>query len=336
MKKMMCLLMSLLTTVLLVIPAFAYESDPEWNGRSVYSYTMDEAQDMLLEYLEASGQTYEIGSVEYYNFICNQLLETSDTMLANLPNYSIIHSYMAMYKNAYEYDLWMNYGNSVANVNTLQENFNVGEEFLNQTIGEIRTDMLQEENAAENNRGISPFSAYNATSAVNYARKYAKDHNTSEYPSFSLSGGDCTNFVSQCLYAGGKPMDGTCTTGGVYQNTSDWFMKKFEYQDSWSYMVDYGYTTSWVNAGDFKSYWLSRCDDYSYEDDVDGIISACAKGDIVQLCDENTRSPYHSIIITAKSGNTAEYCAHSLDRIDYAVNESHMDSANNDFIVYNF
>ena len=40
---------------------------------------------------------------------------------------------------------------------------------------------------------------YNAAAAVSYARNYCKKYNK-EYPSFN---GDCSNFVSQCLNAGG-------------------------------------------------------------------------------------------------------------------------------------
>ena len=41
--------------------------------------------------------------------------------------------------------------------------------------------------------------------SVEYAKKWAFDFNPNYY-NFSLIGGDCTNFVSQCLYAGGIPM----------------------------------------------------------------------------------------------------------------------------------
>ena len=42
--------------------------------------------------------------------------------------------------------------------------------------------------------------SYNPTAAVVYARKYCKNYNK-EYPKFN---GDCSNFVSQCMNAGGE------------------------------------------------------------------------------------------------------------------------------------
>jgi Putative amidase domain len=58
---------------------------------------------------------------------------------------------------------------------------------------------------------------YNRVSAVNYAIKYALEPNK-QYKYFKFvngNGGDCTNFVSQCLKAGGAPMD--------YNNIRPWW-----------------------------------------------------------------------------------------------------------------
>lgn len=51
---------------------------------------------------------------------------------------------------------------------------------------------------------------YDRDAAVKYAQKYALSYNT-EYPSYKPSTpttgkGDCMNFVSQCIHAGGMPM----------------------------------------------------------------------------------------------------------------------------------
>ncbi len=47
---------------------------------------------------------------------------------------------------------------------------------------------------------------YDRQSAVNYARKWALDRNP-KYTNFDEMGGDCTNFASQVLHAGGCPMN---------------------------------------------------------------------------------------------------------------------------------
>lgn len=51
---------------------------------------------------------------------------------------------------------------------------------------------------------------YNVSKAIAYADKYCINYNPS-YNSYKGRGGDCANFVSQCLYAGG------------FQQDSDWF-----------------------------------------------------------------------------------------------------------------
>lgn len=44
---------------------------------------------------------------------------------------------------------------------------------------------------------------YNREKAVEYARRWAYDRNP-QYYNFDPIGGDCTNFVSQCLFAGSR------------------------------------------------------------------------------------------------------------------------------------
>jgi hypothetical protein len=57
--------------------------------------------------------------------------------------------------------------------------------------------------------------------AAAYAHRWAYDRNPA-YPDFSRYGGDCTNFVSQCLYAGCGVMDTTPDVG--------WFCKSLNHR----------------------------------------------------------------------------------------------------------
>ena len=61
---------------------------------------------------------------------------------------------------------------------------------------------------------------YNREAAVNYARKWAYSRNPTYYD-FEKIGGDCTNFASQCIYAGSKIMNYTPVTGWYYRSASD-------------------------------------------------------------------------------------------------------------------
>ncbi len=48
---------------------------------------------------------------------------------------------------------------------------------------------------------------YNRDAAIKYGDTYAIKYNLGTYNSYKGKGGDCANFVSQCLYAGGFPTD---------------------------------------------------------------------------------------------------------------------------------
>ena len=61
---------------------------------------------------------------------------------------------------------------------------------------------------------------YNRTRALAYARRWAFDRNPLFYD-FAGLGGDCTNFTSQCLYAGCCTMNFTPTFGWYYRSIND-------------------------------------------------------------------------------------------------------------------
>ena len=62
--------------------------------------------------------------------------------------------------------------------------------------------------------------SYDRTSAINYAKKWALSRNP-QYYNFDSVGGDCTSFVSQCLFAGSKKMNYNHVNGWYYNNGYD-------------------------------------------------------------------------------------------------------------------
>ena len=84
---------------------------------------------------------------------------------------------------------------------------------------------------------------YNPSAAVDYASKYWNNYNPS-YGNYNNVGGDCANFVSQCLYAGGVEQDGTW-----YNGSSAWISCSSQIE----YFRSKGYTViDWAQAGDIK------------------------------------------------------------------------------------
>lgn len=61
---------------------------------------------------------------------------------------------------------------------------------------------------------------YNRAAVSEYAHKWAFRRNP-EYYNFDNIGGDCTNFVSQCIFAGAGVMNYTDTFGWYYNSLAD-------------------------------------------------------------------------------------------------------------------
>ncbi len=63
------------------------------------------------------------------------------------------------------------------------------------------------------------FAPYNRAAAVAYAHRWAYGRNPAFYD-YERLGGDCTNFASQCLYAGSGVMDYLPVYGWYYLNAN--------------------------------------------------------------------------------------------------------------------
>jgi hypothetical protein len=61
---------------------------------------------------------------------------------------------------------------------------------------------------------------YNRNDAVEYAKRWAFHRNPAYYD-FDKLGGDCTNFASQCLFAGAKIMNYSKNEGWFYVNLNN-------------------------------------------------------------------------------------------------------------------
>lgn len=61
---------------------------------------------------------------------------------------------------------------------------------------------------------------YNREKAKEYTKKWAYNRNP-EYYNFDSIGGDCTSFVSQCIYAGSGIMNYAKNTGWYYNSAND-------------------------------------------------------------------------------------------------------------------
>ena len=135
---------------------------------------------------------------------------------------------------------------------------------------------------------------YDRDAAVKYALKWAFARNPRFYD-FHDIGGDCTNFISQCLYAGCGVMN-------------------YSHTDGWYYISSDDRSPSWTGVVFLRDFLLTNKGAGVYGDAAE--ISELDCGDVIQLKDESGRL-YHSLIISAAyppfTPDRIFVCAHSDD-----------------------
>ena len=147
------------------------------------------------------------------------------------------------------------------------------------------------------------YGAYDREAAVNYARRWAFSRNPA-YANFDEMGGDCSNFVSQCLLAGTRIMNHTPVSGWYYYSLND-------RSASWT-GVEYLYRflTNNRGAGPFAAR-ISR--------------QALRPGDVIQL-GRNDGSFYHTLMVSSVSSGI-RVASHSLDAFDRPLSDYYYDQA---------
>ncbi|MEW5706022.1 MAG: amidase domain-containing protein [Actinomycetota bacterium] len=157
--------------------------------------------------------------------------------------------------------------------------------------------------------------AWSKSSAVSYAETYALSPNNA-WPYFD--GGDCTNFVSQCLEYGGIAMD------TVYTDRSKWYMVKNMF-GAWIW----GYP--WTVAHDFYEYFRtsSRTASYRYfigsydwqpattRPEPPNNNTSLNNGDIVSLDFTGDGIRDHNMIVTRQNTTDAYNSSYTGDLVNY-------------------
>ena len=125
--------------------------------------------------------------------------------------------------------------------------------------------------------------AYNPSAAVNYARQYCKNYNPN-YANYASVGGDCANFVSQCMIAGGMSFK-SCSVSWI-----DGFGCLPRVADLKSCLQQKGWKHSTTRPSSFKG----------------GYPIFLTSGS-------------HAMLATGIAGNGVYFCGHTNDRCDYTI-----------------
>ena len=138
---------------------------------------------------------------------------------------------------------------------------------------------------------------YNRERAVEYARKWAFSRNPL-FNDYTGLGGNCTNFVSQSLYAGSCTMNYTPIFG-------------------WYYLSDTERTASWSGVQFFYNFLTQNrgVGPYGREVDPDGI----ALGDVIQL-GRTESGYYHTLLVVGFADGVPLVAAQSDDAYERPLN----------------
>ena len=130
---------------------------------------------------------------------------------------------------------------------------------------------------------------YDREAAVRYANKWWNDYNPA-YPKFDV---DCTNYVSQCLRAGGAPM------WGYPNREKGWWIQG----GTWSFSWSTSHSLRWYLGTSKKGLTATR------------VASAdlLEPGDVISYDFQNDGRFDHSTIVTAKVGGVPLVNAHTYN-----------------------
>ena len=126
---------------------------------------------------------------------------------------------------------------------------------------------------------------YDREKAVEYAQEWYNKRNP-QYLEYDLYGGNCQNFASQCIHAGGMDMD----IKGTYTTQWKFYGKDLNYNQSAA-----GRSYSWIGVDEFYTYSeYNRNSGLMTQYDVD--LKYAQKGDVIQVGAYNKW--HHSLVVT--------------------------------------
>jgi|GEM_PF-1182861 len=141
---------------------------------------------------------------------------------------------------------------------------------------------------SNNNHAQRKITNFNITEACNYAETFALKPNPS-YKYFDNIGGDCTNFISQILHAGG--------------------IKQTEY---WK-----PYTNPWVRVEDIYRYLTTKNLAIKLPNE-----NSLSKGCLIQFYTPKIGRFFHNGFITYElPNNDYLYCCHSYNKLNYPLSQ---------------
>ena len=141
---------------------------------------------------------------------------------------------------------------------------------------------------------------YNRQKVLEYAQKWAYDRNP-KYHNFDSVGGDCTSFVSQCIYAGAEVMN-------------------YAKQNGWYYINGNNKSPSWTGVEFLHNFLINNKEIGPFGKVVD--INNIELGDIAQISFDGIKFAHSLVIIEIENIPTLDnilIAAHTFDTLNKQI-----------------
>lgn len=257
MKKMArpMILVLILTLVISMSSIGAYATS---NSQS--EPTIEFIEEELENYLNEYKPDIEIGSEAYIEYLFDLLTFEDDPIIAENEYYEDIKIYASEYLSQLNNPEAINMKNNGETV-IVELNNGVKEKTIGDIINEAKAeDIMVSQISVMEEPDYSTQATYSDSAAVAYAKKYGTSRNT-QYNKYSSDG---TNFVSQCVKAGGKSMTKPSSIPtGVKSTTSYWYSVRYldgnnEMHYKWKESSSFIRVADFIHIGRIKVLQLHR------------------------------------------------------------------------------
>lgn len=253
-------------------------------GEASNSKTMKTLEQELTSYLNNPDLTP--GTEGYETFVLNQLMFGQDQELIRHENYPDLIVYMSGYITH----------------RVLQES-----EFYDQTPEEVEAKQQERERVSRSTNTRVP-SFVNSTDVQAYAKRWW-NHRNPDFPDFSVVGGNCVNYTSQLLLAGGINRISPTPVPDSDINMDPTYWYSYKKSDS---PPTYTSSVAWINVGAFYTFWkesqeVIQPSNLNVKRDLE-------VGDVIQLQHTTGGEYYHSMVVIDKDATTVYLTGNTTDR----------------------
>ncbi|KDE25545.1 autolysin (amidase) [Bacillus safensis FO-36b] len=295
---------------------FLFASNSFAEENQIDSKTIKEAQDEVFKYLKDHKMNIKVGTDEFSDF------------LMSIPSFDdkgefdkdLMQAYATTYLAEMEEYYFSDKEDSVD-----EDKFELSDVVLDKTISQVKKENEKENETVEKDIEVkqstselkgdmSTLSSFNRTKAKDYMKKNWDNTSSKKFKYFGGKGGDCTNYASQVVYAGGMKLNYTGhMRPGIAKTVKGWYFAPA--MPGSGETVDH--STSWVRVVDFYSYWAGTKKHKVYSNLTAAQVSKkVSTGDVIQVYSKSSSKWFHTVVVyDVNSKGVTRYSGHSNEKL---------------------